>query len=374
MKTIRWFLSHFFLILLVVIVIYGYMFWGNLAGEKTPAGKALAYLSSEFVEVDEFIKAVKARQAQLSTEQAPAEAEAAVEAQSDKVQSDSEPANVVADSMPSDDMALDETPEPPPATVISVTEVEETVVVARNIEQQPVSISYSHNQMRVKQNSIGQIESQVETPAQEDQSSASTEPEIQAEADAVEPEPVAVRHEAVANVELSPETASQDETEATAATAADVAAPEIAAAETAAPETAVTEITDHFVSPKIEQQLNNVDKNGKVINPALKTYAIRDSWVIARKSFYQRKYELSEKSYRDVINNTTDNYDAYGELGNVYFNQGKNTEAAAAYFEAASILVRKGQLGRAKSLMGLLRHLDESKAVDLKKLIDSSAS
>ncbi len=371
MKTIRWFLSHFFLILLVVIVIYGYMFWGNLAGEKTPAGKALAYLSSEFVEVDEFIKAVKARQAQLSTEQTPAEAEAVAEAQPDEVQPDSEPANIVADSVPSDDMALDETPEPPPATVISVTEVEETVVVARNIEQQPVSISYSHNQMRVKQNSIGQIESQVETPAQEDQSSASIEPEIQAEADAVEPEPVAVRHEAVANVELSPETASQDETETTAA---DVAASEIAAAETAAPETAVTETTDHFVSPKIEQQLNNVDKNGKVINPALKTYAIRDSWVIARKSFYQRKYELSEKSYRDVINNTTDNYDAYGELGNVYFNQGKNTEAAAAYFEAASILVRKRQLGRAKSLMGLLRHLDESKAVDLKKLIDSSAS
>ena len=339
MKTIRWFLSHFFLILLVVIVIYGYMFWGNLAGEKTPAGKALAYLSSEFVEVDEFIKAVKAKQAQLSTEQTPAEAEVAVEAKPD-----SEPANIAADSMP-----LDETPEPPPAAVISVTEVEETVVVTRNIAQQPVSISYSHNQMRVKQNSIGQIESQVEAPAQEEQSTASIEPEVQAEAAVVEPEPVAARREAVAKVDVSPETSSQGAV-------------------------AATEMADHFVSPKIEQQLNNVDKNGKVINPALKTYAIRDSWVIARKSFYQRKYELSEKSYRDVINNTTDNYDAYGELGNVYFNQGKNTEAAAAYFEAASILVRKGQLSRAKSLMGLLRHLDESKAVDLKKLIDSSAS
>lgn len=344
MKTIRWFLSHFFLILLVVIVIYGYMFWGNLAGEKTPVGKALAYLSSEFVEVDEFIKAVKAKQAQLSTEQAPVEAEMAVEAQPD-----SEPVNIDSDSMSSDDMPLDDTPEEPPVAVVSVTEVEETVVVTRNITQQPVSISYSHNQMRVKQNSIGQIESQPDAPVQKDESTANIEPEPQAEPAAVESEPVVVSREPVAKVDVSPETPSQ------------VA-------------TAAIKTADHFVSPKIEQQLNNVDKNGKVISPALKTYAIRDSWIIARKSFYQRKYELSEKSYRDVINNTTDNYDAYGELGNVYFNQGKNTEAAAAYFEAASILVRKGQLSRAKSLMGLLRHLDDSKAVDLKKLIDSSAS
>ena len=55
MKIIRWLLSHTFLILLIITVIYGYMFWGNLAGEDTPAGKAIAYLSSEFVEVEEFI-------------------------------------------------------------------------------------------------------------------------------------------------------------------------------------------------------------------------------------------------------------------------------------------------------------------------------
>ena len=68
MKIIRWLLSHSFLILLIVVVIYGYMFWGNLFGKETPAGKAIAYLSSEFVEVEEFVNAVKAKQAQLSGE------------------------------------------------------------------------------------------------------------------------------------------------------------------------------------------------------------------------------------------------------------------------------------------------------------------
>ena len=37
-------------------------------------------------------------------------------------------------------------------------------------------------------------------------------------------------------------------------------------------------------------------------------------------------------------------------------------EAANAYFEAAAILVRKGQRNRARSLIGLLRNLDKSKA------------
>ena len=68
MKIIRWLLSHSLFILLIVAVIYAYMFWGNLLGKDTPAGKAVAYLSNEFVEVEEFVNAVKAKQAQLSEE------------------------------------------------------------------------------------------------------------------------------------------------------------------------------------------------------------------------------------------------------------------------------------------------------------------
>jgi len=356
MKTIRWFLSHFFLVLLVVAVIYGYMYWGNLAGKDTPAGKAVAYLSGEFVEVKEFVDAVKAKQAQLSTEHATTEtkqtSDVVAEAKTENVQSD------VADKQPAEiiEERVEEKAEEKPPVINATIEPEEKAVPARNIEQQPVSISYSHNQMRVMQNSVGQISSQPDDSAQTEVAAASIEPETQAEpasapvADA-EPEAAtmtASREQAVKNATLL-QTASRVET-------------------------ATLDRADNFVSPKIEQQLNNVDKNGKVINQAIKTYAIRDSWITARKSFYQRKYELSEQSYRDVINNTTDNFDAYGELGNVYFNQGKNTEAAAAYFEAASILVRKGKVSRARSLMGLLKHLDDSKAADLQKLIDSAAS
>ena len=333
MKIVRWFLSHFFLILLIVLVIYGYMFWGNLAGEKTPVGKALAYLSSEFVEVEEFINAVKAKQAQLSAQQTP-------------------PEQVSPDKQPDQP---ENKPDEQPVAVVPVADKE--IATARNIAQQPVSISYSHNQMRVKQNSIGQIESRAEIPARSE-TTASVE------------EPASIALE-------TPVAAPLAKPEVAAPLKPEVAPMAHAPAVRETPPQRVTveaEAADKFVSPQFEQQLNNVDKNGKVINPALKGYAIRESWVTARKSFYQRKYELSEQSYRDVISNTSDNFDAYGELGNVYFNQGKNTEAAEAYFEAAAILLRKGQLGRARSLMELLRHLDKTRAADLQKLIDAAAS
>lgn len=279
MKIIRWLLSHLFLILLVVVVIYGYMFWGNLAGEDTPAGKALAYLSSEFVEVEEFINAVKAKQAKLNADQ-------------------QHPTGNKLENEGSDSS--------------------KPVVADTGISQQPVSISYSHNQMLVEQNSAGDIKAQAK---------------VVLPVAAVAPEPQPKR--------------------------------------TAEP---VSTASDKFISPIVERQLSNVDSNGKVINQSVQGDTIRESWITARKSFYQRQYELSEQSYQDVINNTKDNFDAYGELGNVYFNQGKKEAAAIAYFEAASILVRKGQIRRAKSLMGLLRHLDKNKANDLQKLIDSAVS
>ena len=129
MKIIRWFLSHFFLILLIVAVIYGYMFWGNLAGENTPAGKALTYLSNEFVEVEEFIAAIKAKQAKLSADKKP------------PVQvADNDQATMAASEMAAS----------------------EQKAVASKVDQPPVSISYSHNQTRVRQNSAGDIEKQTE--------------------------------------------------------------------------------------------------------------------------------------------------------------------------------------------------------------------
>jgi len=273
MKIIRWLLSHTFLILLIVAVIYCYMFWGNLAGEDTPAGKAIAYLSDEFVEVESFVEAVKAKQAELASERS-------------------------AEEKPVSLAETGSTTEKMPAANSE----------QRAIVQQPVNSGAAQGAMAVNNAGAG--------------SQAAAEP-VNASSQA----PVAMRTTA-----------------------------------------------EKFISPEIEKQLSNVDEHGKVIEASQAGISVKESWVTARKSFYQRDYDKSVQSYQYVIDNTEDNFDAYGELGNVYFNQGKNQQAASAYFEAAAILIKKGQVNRAQSLMGLLRHLDKAKADELQALIESARS
>ncbi len=303
MKIIRWLLSHLFLILLIVVVIYGYMFWGNLTGENTPVGKAITYLSSEFVEVGEFVNAVKAKQAQVSEEQADESLEANASASSEE-------------NKKADDFS---------ATVN---------------KQQPVSATDSTKSEQVEQNPARFIEQKTDTQPHVASTGNINSYDSQVNASARSTQSTAF---------VSRTTGQQSGAQ-------------------------VPPVRDSFIPEQVARQIENVDKNGKVIAPSLSASDIRNSWLTARKSFYQRKYDVSEKNYQYVIDNTEDNFDAYGELGNVYFNQGKNKQAAAAYFSAASILVRKGQARRARSLIGLLRHLDKDKAEELQKLITSAES
>lgn len=297
MKIIRWLLSHTFLILLIVAVIYGYMFWGNLAGENTPAGKALAYLSDEFVEVEEFIAAVKAKQAQLTEKKS--------------------------------------------AVTIAKSE-QKTEVNNSYIEHSPISSNYnSYNRQPAVVNN-NTASSEVEAGSTPDNKSTPVIEEVKQSDDAA----LMSRR-----ANITPGYAPATITTATAAAA-----------------------SDKFIPAEVAKQLDNVDEHGKVIDESQQYDAVRSLWITARKSFYQRNYTLSEQSYLQVIGKTNDNVDAYGELGNVYFNQGKNKQAASAYLDAATIMVRNGQISRARSLVGLLQHLDETQAEKLKQLIASSAS
>lgn len=102
------------------------------------------------------------------------------------------------------------------------------------------------------------------------------------------------------------------------------------------------------------------------------TLAIRRLLAQARQAFHYRDYPTSIASYQQLIAQTPDNFDAYGELGNVYYALGKEQEAAAAYYEAAAIFIRFGKRERAASLMGTLSLLDTGKARQLLDLLDTS--
>jgi len=353
MKIIRWFFSHAFLIVLIVAVIYSYMYWGNLIGEDTPAGKALAYLSEEFETVDEFMVAVREKQAEH-------ESTTVDSATSDSVQHDQsaqqeQQVETVQDDTP--EVAREASREAPleenqeysrqDTTSVASEEVvdkggEDAVEEAALAADEPVSISYSHNEQRVEQDSEGRYMASAVVASQ----TASAE---------IPQSAAASRGETV-----SDEVAAQNTETAEQSVDAAAAATGPAAAE-------------QFVSEEIAEQLDNVDDSGRVIDPSKSNELVRQEWIRARQAFYKRDYEQSEKSYLQVIDSTKNNFDAYGELGNVYFNQGKRQEAAQAYFDAASILVRRGEKLRARSLMGLLRRLDAAKAEELQKLVQEPA-
>ena len=315
MKIIRWLISHSFLILLIVAVIYGYMFWGNLAGEDTPAGKAIAYLSDEFVEVEEFVNAVKSKQAELSYDKSSTEQTIAAVDTASSVDSEKQPLQSNNDEINNRNIAQ--------RSIQQQSAVQS--IEQRSIEPQPVSMSYSQNQRQVKHDSTAPVESDAEKNYAN--------------------QPVIASNNVVLRQYQEKNTTNKAQS-----------------------------TKDIFVSAEVEKQLNTVNDHGKVVSGSQRSDEVKENWITARKAFYQRKYDLSEQNYQKVIDSTEDNVDAYGELGNVYFNQGKREQAASAYFEAAAILVRQGKVNRARSLMGLLRHLDKSKAGELQKLIDSAAS
>jgi Flp pilus assembly protein TadD len=93
----------------------------------------------------------------------------------------------------------------------------------------------------------------------------------------------------------------------------------------------------------------------------------------AREAFWLRDYETAERNYRELTRLQPDNPDAYGELGNIYFSQGKWDEAGVAYYEAAIRMVEGKRLDDARNLLNIIRGLDAEKGAELEQYILSSA-
>jgi len=355
------------------------MFWGNLLGEDTPAGKAVAYLSNEFVEVEEFVNAIKAKQAELeekSSDQHSSKPEIAETAKTNDIdKADTDKAPQQAELIEPESIATEE-----------VVVENKTEVASNPVESQPVI-----EQQQLESIGLESIEPESTEPESIATEEVVVDHKTEVASNTVEPQPVIQqapvyisdsqneqpeKHNAIAIIDSKDELKQVNDPAFAASQESDTVNKTLFALDetnkTAAMAVTYRDTEETFVPAEIEKQLSNVDEHGEVIDASQPSCAVRENWITARKSFYQRNYELSEQSYQQVIDSTKNNYDAYGELGNVYFNQGKNKQAASSYFEAAAILVSKGQINRARSLTGLLRYLDKSKATELQKLIDST--
>lgn len=271
MKLIRWLLSNIILIAFVLALTYAYVYWDNLTGEDTPAGKLIAYLSVEYDEVREFLDAYD------------------------------------FDSVGT--FATDETgaaaPEPEPVARVAETASVPQVMPPPRTQPRPPVQQPAPPQAMTQQPPVRQQSGAPQVPPQ-----------------AMIMQPPATRQPAPVQREPAPV----------------------------------------LVDPVTETA---VDK------PAL---SARELWISAREEFHRGNIDQSIRNYQQVIANSSDNYDAYGELGNVYLSRNKYREAAGAYFEAAAILVKLGEINRARSLVPLLGQLDRSKADELNQLINSPGS
>ncbi len=95
--------------------------------------------------------------------------------------------------------------------------------------------------------------------------------------------------------------------------------------------------------------------------------ASRKMLIHARKAFWEGDMQEAEKTYRELTIQKEFGPDAYGELGNVYYAQGKWQEAGKAYYEAAIRLIELKQPYQVNYLLRVIQGLDSESAEKLKQ-------
>lgn len=95
------------------------------------------------------------------------------------------------------------------------------------------------------------------------------------------------------------------------------------------------------------------------------TSAEKNLLADARLAYQNKDLEAAIRKYRQLIVLDEHSPNAFGELGNIYYSQGKWQEAGAAYYEAAVRLVENGQMQQVVYLHRVIQGLDRSKAEQL---------
>lgn len=99
------------------------------------------------------------------------------------------------------------------------------------------------------------------------------------------------------------------------------------------------------------------------------TSSERDLLIDARIAFNKGNVSTSEKLYLELIELEQDNPDAFGELGNVYYFQGKWNKAGLAYYEAAVRLIAEGNYSQVSYLQRVISGLNTEYSEKLSQLM-----
>lgn len=99
------------------------------------------------------------------------------------------------------------------------------------------------------------------------------------------------------------------------------------------------------------------------------TSSERDLLINARNAFNQGKIIESEKFYIELTQLDNDDPNNFGELGNVYYSQGKWDEAGQAYYEAAVRLITERNYNQVAYLHRVISGLNTEHAEKLAQLM-----
>ncbi len=89
------------------------------------------------------------------------------------------------------------------------------------------------------------------------------------------------------------------------------------------------------------------------------------TWQQARAAAWKGDYTTAIELYREVVAQQPDNFDAYGEMGNVMLNSGDREGAAEAYYQAAVLLNQTPYRMMSWQLLNLIAWLAPEKADSL---------
>ncbi len=144
--------------------------------------------------------------------------------------------------------------------------------------------------------------------------------------------------------------------------------------DTANTDSAVDQIIEN--DDKSDELVDSVEEVAQPAQPVAAPASIpvdaKEILFMARQSFWNGNAHDSEKLYLDLIKVDDSDPDAYGELGNVYYTQGKWKQAGEAYYEAAlRLLAIKDDKTdeRVGYLLRVIQGLDTESAEKLKNKI-----
>ncbi len=87
----------------------------------------------------------------------------------------------------------------------------------------------------------------------------------------------------------------------------------------------------------------------------------------ARQAYWSRDLAGAETRYKKLAQDFPDNADIKGELGNLYYAQRRNAEAAEMYYQAGLLLINQGNPQQVMLLIGVLQAIAPEKAADLRQ-------